>query len=133
MFLNGLEPTGFPWIRKQHAQLASKMRFMAAQTIALLDGDLWQRNAANANARAQELAAAAAAVPGVQITRTVEANAVFAIMPEGVADVLRAETPFYTWDAATGEERWMCSWDTTAEDIASFVGALRRACSAAAV
>jgi threonine aldolase len=129
VFLHGREPSGFAWQRKQSAQLASKMRFMAAQVVALLDGDLWRRNAANANARAAELAAAAAAVPGVTVTQETRANAVFATLPDGVADALRADFPFYTWDENTGVVRWMCSWDTTAEDVAAFAAALRTACA----
>ena len=130
VFLGGREPHGFPWQRKQDAQLASKMRFMAAQAIALLEGDLWLRCAGNANARARELAAAASAVPGVTITQEVQANAVFALLPPGVADALRPDFPFYTWDEATGEVRWMCSWDTTEADVSAFAAALRDACAA---
>jgi threonine aldolase len=132
VFLHGRTPSGFAWQRKQTAQLGSKMRFMAAQAIALLEGDLWQRCAGNANDRAQELAAAAGAVPGVTITQTPQANAVFALLPDGVADALRADFPFYTWDEATGEVRWMCSWDTTSADVTAFAAALRDACGVAA-
>ncbi len=81
-------------------QLASKMRYAAAQFVALLSDDLWRRNALRANATAARLAAKAADVPGVKITRPVEANAVFAILPAGVTEPLQAAYPFYVWDEA---------------------------------
>ena len=102
-----------PWLRKQSMQLASKMRFLSAQLVALLEDGLWRRNAAHANAMAARLAAAVTDVPGVEITHPVEANGVFAVLPPGVADRVRASWRFYTWDEQTGEVRWLCSWDTT--------------------
>jgi threonine aldolase len=127
----GLAP-GFPFLRKQGMQLASKMRFMAAQLLALLEGDLWRANAAHANAMAQRLAAAVRDVDGVRVTHPVEANAVFAVLPDGVAEPLAREWPFYVWDEATGEVRWMCSWDTRAEDVDAFAAAVRTACARSA-
>ncbi len=105
-------------------QLASKMRYMSAQLVALLDGDLWLRNASHANAMAARLESAARAVPGVEITQAVQANAVFARVPADVADRLRKRFPFYTWDEATGEVRWVCSFDTTEADVDAFAAAL---------
>jgi threonine aldolase len=121
------------YLRKQSMQLASKMRFLAAQFEALLTDDLWRRGAANANAMARRLAAAVADLDGVRITQAVQANAVFAILPPGVAERLQAEWRFYTWDEATGEVRWMCSWDTTAADVDAFAEAVRAAVSPATV
>ncbi|QEC47989.1 aminotransferase class I/II-fold pyridoxal phosphate-dependent enzyme [Baekduia soli] len=132
VFLHEPPPAGFAWLRKQHAQLSSKMRFMAAQVVALLEGDLWARSAAHANAMAALLAAEVSGIPGVRVSRPVQANAVFAVLPRDVADEVRARFPFYTWDERTGEVRWMCCWDTTEEDVHSFTGALRDACSATA-
>ena len=109
------------FIRKQYMQLSSKMRFASAQFIALLEGDLWHRNASHANAMAQRLAAAAAALPGVRITQPVQANAVFAILPQAAIAPLQAHTPFYVWDEAAREVRWVCSWDTTQADIDAFI------------
>src|SRR4051794_3066593 len=125
-------PEGFAWLRKQHAQLSSKMRFMSAQVVALLEDGLWERSAAHANAMAAALAQRVAAIPGVQLTRPVQANAVFAILPRALADAVRPDFPFYTWDEATGEVRWMCSWDTTEDDVAAFADALERAAATAA-
>ncbi|MFF5262769.1 threonine aldolase family protein [Actinomadura viridis] len=121
---------GMEFLRKMGMQLASKMRFVSAQLLALLDGDLWLRNAAHANAMAQHLAAAVRAVPGVRITQPVEANAVFAIIPRDVAGRLRERYAFSTWDERTGEVRWMCSFDTTEEDVAAFAAFLAEQMSA---
>jgi threonine aldolase len=107
-------------------QLASKMRYAAAQFVALLSDDLWRRNALQANATAARLAAKAADLPGVKITRPVEANAVFAILPSGVTEPLQAEFPLYVWDENTGEVRWMTSFATTDQDVDDFVATLAR-------
>jgi threonine aldolase len=115
---------GFPWWRKQTMQLASKMRYAAAQLEALFAGDLWLRNAAHANAMAQRLAAAVADVPGVRIVRPVQANAVFAVLAPEVTARLQERFAFYVWDELTGEVRWMCSWDTTEADVDAFAAAV---------
>ncbi|MFA1539093.1 threonine aldolase family protein [Actinomadura monticuli] len=115
---------GVAYLRKSSMQLASKMRYVSAQLVALLDGDLWLRNASRANAMARRLEAAARAVPGVEITQSVEANTVFALIPKDAADRLRKRFPFYTWDEATGEVRWVCSFDTTEDDVDAFAAAL---------
>ena len=112
------------YIRKQYMQLASKMRFVSAQFIALLEDDLWRANAEHSNSMAQYLASKVAGIPGVTITQAVEANAVFAIIPAAITPALQEVTPFYVWNEVTNEVRWMCSWDTTAADIDTFVSAL---------
>jgi threonine aldolase len=118
---------GFEYLRKQTMQLASKMRFLAAQFDALLSDELWFRCARHANAMAAALARAVRDLPGLTITRPVEANAVFAVLPERAIRALIEEFPFYVWDEATGEVRWMCSWDTTVEDVSAFAEAIRAA------
>ncbi|MEY4136525.1 MAG: hypothetical protein RL205_653 [Actinomycetota bacterium] len=112
------------YIRKQYMQLASKMRFVSAQFIALLDDGLWRANAEHSNAMATYLAAQVTGISGVTITQPVEANAVFAIIPPAITPALQEVMPFYVWNEATNEVRWMCSWDTTTEDIDTFVAAL---------
>jgi threonine aldolase len=119
----------FAYIRKQSLQLASKMRFLAAQFDALLTDDLWLRCASHANAMATRLAGAVADAPGLTITRPVQTNAVFAKLPPGVIGELRREFPFYTWDEEANEVRWMCSWDTTEEDVDEFAAGVRDALS----
>jgi threonine aldolase len=130
VFLRDPAPAGFAWMRKQHAQLSSKMRFLSAQVVAMLEGDLWSRSAAHANAMAGLLAERVAGIPGVRLTRVPQANALFATLPRALADAVRADFPFYTWDEVTGEVRWMCSWDTTEDDVQQFAAALERAAAA---
>jgi threonine aldolase len=118
---------GFAYLRKQTLQLASKGRFLAAQMDALLEGERWRELAGHANAMAARLAAAVAAIDGVTITQAVQSNVVFAILPADVTERLREQWPFYVWDPHTGEVRWMCSWDTTPEEVDAFAAAIRAA------
>jgi threonine aldolase len=119
------------YLRKQSMQLASKMRFLAAQFDALLTDELWRSLAANANAMAQRLEDRVSLIEGVQITRPAQANAVFAILPPAVTAELQRDTHFYIWDERTGEVRWMCAWDTTPEDVDAFAAAIGAALEAA--
>jgi threonine aldolase len=116
-----------PYLRKQSMQLASKMRFVAAQFEALLTDELWRRAAGNANAMAARLADAVRGLPGAELTQEPRANALFAVLPPGVADRLRDRWHFYDWDERRGEVRWMCSWDTTPEDVDAFAADLAAA------
>jgi threonine aldolase len=109
-----------PFIRKQQMQLASKMRFVSAQFLALLENDLWRRNASHSNAMALRLRDAIADVPGVTITQEVQANGVFALLPEQAIPKLQDSYHFYTWNEAQHEVRLMCSWDTTEDDVDQF-------------
>jgi threonine aldolase len=111
-------------LRKLSMQLASKMRFVSVQFEALLAGDLWLRSAGHANAMAQRLAAAVRGIEGVTVVRPVQANAVFAILPREVSERLQKSYRFYFWDEASSEVRWMCSFDTTEEDVDSFAAAV---------
>ena len=117
---------GFGYVRKSGMQLASKHRFLAAQFDALLEGDLWLRSAAHANAMARRLEERVRGVPGVRITQKVEANAVFAVIPRAAVAPIADEFLFYVWNEATGEVRWMCSWDTTEEDVDRFAAVIAR-------
>ncbi|WP_226346455.1 threonine aldolase family protein [Agilicoccus flavus] len=111
--------------RKLNGQLASKMRFLSVQLLTLLEGELWRRGAGHANDMARRLADAVRDIDGVRLTREPAANAVFAILPPEVTRRVQARYPFYVWDEATGEVRWMCSFDTTEGDVAGFADALR--------
>jgi threonine aldolase len=128
VFPSGASAPGFEYVRKQGMQLASKMRFLSAQLEALLDGDLWLRSATQANAMARRLAATAGAIDGVDVVHPVEANAVFARLPRPAIERLLAELPgdhpFYVWDDSRDEVRWMCSWDTTEDDVDGFAAAV---------
>ena len=116
---------GFEYLRKQTLQLASKMRFIAAQFDALLDGDLWLANARAANAMAARLAGGVRDIPGLEITRPVQTNAVFASLSDSARARLHERFMFLDWDESFGEVRWMCSWDTTEEDVDAFAAAVR--------
>jgi threonine aldolase len=129
VFLDPAQAPGAEFVRKQHLQLASKHRYLAAQFVGLLTDGLWRRLAEHANAMAARLAAAVRDLPGVEITQPVQANALFVSLPDGVADKLREEFRFYEWDAATGVQRWMCAWDTTAEQVDEFAAAVRLLCA----
>jgi threonine aldolase len=120
----------FGYTRKQLAQLLSKQRYLGAQFEALLAGDLWLRNARHANAMAARLAAAVRPLPGLEIVHPVDANVVFARLPEPALDRLLADLPpdtFYVWDPARSEVRWMCSWETSAEEVDAFAAAVAAA------
>jgi threonine aldolase len=118
---------GLKYLRKMNMQLASKMRFLSAQLLALYEDDLWLRSARHANAMARRLSESAQAIPGAKVTQPTESNAVFAILPRAAAEELRRAFRFYEWDHVTGEVRWMCSWDTTEDDVESFVAAIAAA------
>jgi threonine aldolase len=127
VFLSPELADGFQYLRKQSLQLASKMRFLAAQFEALLNAHLWRTLASNANAMAARLADAVGELEGVTVTHPVQSNAVFATLPHDAIEPLRERFPFYVWDEARDEVRWMCSWDTTEQDIEGFVTAVRAA------
>ena len=113
-------------LRKLSMQLHSKMRFVSVQLEALLAKDLWLRNAQHANAMAQRLADGVSAVNGVEILYPVQANAVFARLPHDVSKRLQQRFRFYFWDEAAGDVRWMCSFDTTEDDVDMFIAAVEK-------
>lgn len=118
--------TGVEFLQKNTMQLASKMRFVSAQLLALLEDDVWIRAGAQANAMAARLRKGVSEIPGVRFTQETQANGVFAILPPGVADRVREHVMFYDWNTATGEVRWLTAWDTTAADVDRFVGLVSR-------
>jgi len=123
--LNPDAANGLVFLRKLTMQLASKMRFISAQLLALYEGDLWLRSAQHANAMAARLRGAVADIDTVRFTQATDANAMFVILPPGVADRLRERFRFYDWNPATGEVRWMTAWDTTEADVDAFAAAIR--------
>jgi threonine aldolase len=116
----------FKYIRKQGMQLASKMRFIAAQFEALLSDDLWLKNAQQANAMATLLAQQVQEVPGVEILYPVQANGIFAKLPSWAITPLQAQFPFYVWDEGSSVVRWMTAFDTTPEDVMAFSAAIQK-------
>jgi threonine aldolase len=120
---------GSQYVRKQAMQLASKMRFLSAQFVALLENGLWRRNAEHANAMARRLADGVAAVPGVRLAFPVQANGVFAELPVAALETLQKDYLFYVWDPLAGGDgraqvRWMTAFDTSTEDVDTFVAAV---------
>jgi len=119
----------FDYRCKQAGQLASKMRFLSAQWVGMLQDGAWLRHAAHANQMAQKLAAALRTIPQVNILVEPEVNALFAGMPSAVAEALHARGwHFYNFIGAHGY-RLMCSWDTRDTDLAAFVADLKAACT----
>jgi threonine aldolase len=116
----GLAADG-PYLRKQLLQLTSKLRFVAAQFNALLHDDLWRANATHANAMAQLLAEGAQTVPGIEIVRLVQANAVFARLPQRHIEALQQNWTFHVWDEEEHVVRWMTAFDTSKADVDAFV------------
>src|SRR5215212_10437735 len=114
----------FRFVRKQCAQLPSKMRFVAAQFTALLGEDLWRETAAHANRMAQTLAGELRAIPQAHITQPVESNAVFALLPPDAVARVQERFFFYVWNEQTSEVRLMCSFDTTEEDVSELVAVI---------
>ncbi len=107
--------------RKQGMQLASKMRFNSVQVAAMLSNELWLRNASHANAMAQRLASSLAAISGVTVTQDVEANEVFVSVPGAVITPLRQAAHFHVWQEDRNELRLVCSFNTTHEEVDTFV------------
>ncbi|MFZ0321654.1 MAG: low specificity L-threonine aldolase [Candidatus Sulfotelmatobacter sp.] len=111
----------FLYLRKQSMQLASKMRFIAAQFEALLTDDLWRRSAEHANRMALLLEKEVRRIPQVKVVWKVEANGVFAQIPRHAIEKIKQHYFFYMWIEEESIVRWMCSFDTTEEDIRKFV------------
>ncbi len=112
------------YLRKQQMQLSSKMRFLAAQFIGLLDDDLWLQNARHANAMASRLAAGLTDLPGVDVVYPVESDAVFARLARQQVAELQREWTFHVWDETTSVVRWMTAFDTQERDVDDFLAAI---------
>jgi len=129
--LNPTASDGLTFLRKLNMQLTSKMRFVSAQLIALLEDDLYLRSAKHANDMAAllrgtlEAEIAAGTITGLTFSQPTQANSVYAVISNAAADRLRERVRFYDWDRATGEVRWMTAFDTTEDDITAFVTAIR--------
>ena len=128
--LNPAASMGLTYLRKLSMQLSSKMRFVSAQLIALMEDDLWLRSAQHSNAMAARLRGslegqiAAGTITGLDFTQPTQANAVFARLANDAADRIRERVRFYDWDRAAGEVRWMTAFDTTENDVDTFVAAI---------
>ena len=128
---------GLVFLRKTTMQLASKMRFMSAQLLALFDDGLGLRSAGHANAMATRLRStleagiADGSIRGLSFSQPTQANAVFAVLANDAADRIRERVRFYDWNRAAGQVRWMCAFDTTEADVDGFVAIIREELSRA--
>jgi threonine aldolase len=125
IFFNTSLAENFKYIRKQGMQLASKMRFISAQFNAYLTDDLWKESAMHSNKMAKILGREITSIPQIKITQEIQSNGVFAIVPQQIIPELQKEYFFYMWNEETSEVRWMCSYDTTEEDIQRFVNKIK--------
>lgn len=125
--LNQEAASGARFLRKSTAQLPSKMRYVSAQFLALLEDDLWFRSAAQANAMASRMRTALevelekGTVEGLWFDQPTQSNSLFVHLPPEVARTLREKHRFYDWDEARGVVRWVTSFTTTEWDVDSFV------------
>ena len=116
----------FDYRCKQGGQLASKMRFLSAPWLGMLQDGAWLRHARHANEMAKRLETGLRKIKGVDISYPVQSNAVFAKIPQAAENTLRdGGWHFYTGVITPEESRLMCSWDTTPEDVDAFVADLQ--------
>lgn len=127
VFFNHELAREFDYRCKQGGQLASKMRFLSAPWTGLLKDGAWLRHARHANAMAQRMEAGLRQIPGITVAYPVEANAVFADIPEAwVRHLYDRGWKFYVRVGGWKEARLMCSWDTTPADVDRFLADLRQ-------
>ncbi len=115
----------FDYRCKQSGQLASKMRFLAAPWVGMLKDGAWLIRAAHANAMAALLFDELKPVPSIKILFPRQANAVFAELPERISTGLRERGWMFYNFIGRGGCRFMCSWDTTPEDVRAFAADLK--------
>jgi threonine aldolase len=127
VFFNPALGRDFLFLRKQGMQLASKMRFIAVQFEALLTDDLWKRSAEHSNRMAKVLEREIRKIPEVRIVWKVEANGVFAQIPQHAIEKIKERYFFYPWIEEECIVRWMCSFDTTEEDVREFASCVAEA------
>ncbi|MBE9608436.1 threonine aldolase family protein [Chitinilyticum piscinae] len=124
------EPTlaeDFAYRCKQAGQLASKMRYLSAPWVGMLQEGVWLRHAAHANAMATRLAEGLRQIPGIELLFPVEANAVFARIDGRVQERLKARGwVFYGFINESGA-RFVSSWATQPDDVDALLQALREA------
>lgn len=120
----------FAYRCKQAGQLASKMRYLAAPWVGMLETGAYLRHARHANDMAALLESRVADLPGVELLHPRQANAVFLRLPAPVADRLRGDGWHFYNFIGHGGARFMTSWDTQPGDIDALAADLRRACRA---
>jgi threonine aldolase len=133
VFFNRELAKEFDYRCKQGGQLASKMRFLSAPWVGMLEEGAWLRHASHSNAMARRLESAIRGLPNVRISYPVDSNAVFARLPDEVVEGLHQRGwKFYTHVGGWDDSRLMCSWDTTPNDVDSFAADIKELASAPA-
>jgi threonine aldolase len=127
VFCNPQAAVGALFVRKQVTQLASKMRFLAAQFNAILHDDLWIDLAQHANSMAAELYRRTSCLPGLGFDGAPAVNSVFVCLPDGVGTTLQEWSFFWEWNQSRNQYRWMTAWDTTVDDIETFAAGVEAA------
>jgi threonine aldolase len=122
--------------RKRAGHLWSKMRFLSAQLLAYFHDELWLNNARRANSMARRLSQGLERVAGAKLLHPVDANEVFATLPEAIVAALQREGfGFYRWPWCAPENgvaiRLVTSYATRGEDVDAFIAAAERAARAA--
>ena len=131
LFFNRELATDFEYRCKQAGQLASKMRFLSAPWVGLLENGAWLKYAAHANRCARLLAELIQDLPGVELMFPVQANGVFVSLPPTALDALRSRGwMFYTF-IGVGGARFMCSWDTSEARVRQLADDIRAAVTGA--
>jgi threonine aldolase len=129
IFFNRAKAAEFDYRCKQAGQLGSKMRFIAAPWIAVLETGAYLRHAEHANQCAALLERGLRSIPGIRIMFPRQANSVFVQFPPETAEALQARGwHFYTF-IGLGGARLMCSWDTTESDVNAFLADIRQTVS----
>lgn len=131
LFFNAELARRAKFYRKQGMQLASKMRYISAQFLAYLENDVWKRNATQANAMAQRLAAGIAPLTGAKLYHPVQANGVFVQLPDAVIEALRKDHFFYIFDEKNHVARFMCSYSTPESEVERLLTDLQQALQSA--
>jgi threonine aldolase len=121
VFFNKELANEFEYRCKQAGQLASKMRFLSAPWVGMLENENYLRHARHANKCAQSLASQLERFSDVELVAPVEANGVFAHLPDHLHESLKKSGWRYYNFIAKGGARLMCSWDTSEEDISNFI------------
>ena len=126
VFCDRSSPSNAKFVRKQLAQLPSKARYISAQFLALLEGDLWLELATHANAMAALLATKRRRGAGGAAARAARWSTACSrrLRPDAI-EALQKWCFFYMWDEAAHEVRWMTAWDTAPADVDAFVAGVQ--------
>jgi threonine aldolase len=125
IFFNPSLAKNFKYIRKQSMQLASKMRFISAQFMAILENELWIKNAKHANDMARYLSESLSNISWVLLVYPVQANAVFIKIPKSLINQIQEKYSFYIWNEEESMIRLMTAFDTSQQDIDDFISYLK--------